>query len=249
MVWFARVHALNDVTTIETPENVEMALPLAGIGSRFLAYLVDLAWQSIAVIAALAFAMVQFPRAMKPVDKNPDGTFSIAWLAVALVNAILFAVNFFYFIAFEAWRGQTPGKRVCGLRVVRDYGQPLDGRGAFVRNLLRPIDFLPVFYLAGVVVIFLGRKGKRIGDYAAGTIVIKEPVPSNRPILSVALSGLTGTEGTLVGEFLARRSLLVPSARTEVARRLADRIAERHGQPPPADAEEFLERLARNEVR
>jgi uncharacterized RDD family membrane protein YckC len=241
---------LHDVSTVETPENLEIALPLAGIGSRFLAYLLDLAWQSVVVIAALVFAAVQFPAAAKPFEQKPDGTLEIPWLAMALLNAVLFAINFFYFAAFEAlWRGQTPGKRACHLRVTRDGGQPLDGRGALVRNLLRPVDFLPSFYVAGVLAIFLGRQGKRIGDYAAGTIVVKEQRASDLRGARVALAGLPDAEASLIGEFLARRDKLEKRARWQIARQLAERLAARRGEPFPEDAEAFIERLAGDGLR
>jgi uncharacterized RDD family membrane protein YckC len=241
---------MHDVSVIETPENVEIVLPLAGIGSRFLAYLVDLAWQSVAVLAALVIVMVNFEAARSPFDKNPDGTLAIPWVAVAVLDAVVFGVNFFYFAAFEAfWRGQTPGKRVCRLRVVRDGGRALDGRGALVRNLLRSVDFLPSFYVVGVIAIFLGRQGKRIGDYAAGTMVVQEARATDLGAARATLAGLPHAEGTLVGEFLARRGGLSPAARADFARQLADRLAQRHSSPRPDDPEAFLERLARDGLR
>jgi uncharacterized RDD family membrane protein YckC len=241
---------MHDVSVIETPENVEIVLPLAGIGSRFLAYLVDLAWQSVAVLAALVIVMVNFAATRIPFDKNPDGSLAIPWVAVAVLDAVVFGVNFFYFAAFEAlWRGQTPGKRVCRLRVVCDGGRALDGRAALVRNLLRSVDFLPSFYVVGVIAIFLGRQGKRIGDYAAGTMVVQEASVTDLGSARATVAGLPDAEGTLIGEFLARRGGLSPAARADVARQLADRLAERHSAPRPDDPEAVLERLARDGFR
>jgi uncharacterized RDD family membrane protein YckC len=96
-------------------------------------------------------------------------------LGAAIVSLVLFTVNFFYFAAFETlWKGQTPGKRKLRLRVVRDGGHPIDGRSALVRNFLRTVDILPTFYLVGIVALFLSRDGKRVGDLAAGTLVVRE---------------------------------------------------------------------------
>jgi len=240
----------HDVSVIETPENLEISLPLAGIGSRFLAYLVDLAWQSVAVVAAIAVVVVRLPSTWPPFEKNSDGTYSFPWLAIALLDVIVFGVNFFYFAAFEAlWRGQTPGKRACHLRVIGDGGQALGGRGALVRNLVRTVDFLPVFYVVGVVTIFLGRRGKRLGDYAAGTMVVQEQAPSHFGATRAPGAGLSEDEATLIGEFLARRASLDPGARAELARQLADRLAQRQAAPPPADAETFVEGVARDGLR
>jgi uncharacterized RDD family membrane protein YckC len=249
VVPFASMRPMHDVSVIETPENVEIMLPLAGIGSRFLAYLVDLAWQSVVLLAALVIVIVNFAGKRIPFDKNPDGTFAIPWVAVAVFDAAVFVVNFFYFAAFEAlWRGQTPGKRVCRLRVVRDGGRALDGRGALIRNLVRSVDFLPSFYVVGVIAIFLGRQGKRIGDYAAGTMVVQEARATDLGGAH-ARAGLRDAESALIGEFLARRGGLSPASRAEVARQLADRLAERHSAPRPNDPEAFLERLARDGLR
>src|SRR5262249_8254186 len=149
---------LHDVSTIETPEQIELELQLAGIGSRMLAYLIDFLWQLIPIIAAIVLAVTMLPEKESLVHKGADGNYEASAFGGAIVSLVLFAVNFFYFAAFEAWwKGQTPGKRKMGLRVVRDGGHPLDGRSALVRNFLRAVDVLPAFYLVGVVALFLSR--------------------------------------------------------------------------------------------
>ena len=95
MVAFASMRPMHDVSVIETPENVEIVLRLAGIGSRFLAYLVDLAWQSVAVLPALVIVMVSFAATRIPFDKNPDGTLAIPWVAVAVLDAVVLASTSF----------------------------------------------------------------------------------------------------------------------------------------------------------
>jgi uncharacterized RDD family membrane protein YckC len=243
---------LHEVSTIETPEQITVDLPLAGVGSRSLAYLVDLGWQSLPIIAAAITAYVFLPSEAKPdrfVEPRTDGGSPIPLAAVAFVSAVIFFVNFGYFALFEVlWKGQSPGKRFLGLRVVRDGGYPIDGRAALVRNLLRVVDFLPALYLVGIVTLFASRKGKRVGDYAAGTFVVKERMPGEvmAPVWPGGTGALSAAERSVVAEFLVRRNDLTYQARARVGRALANRLAERLGQTPPVDAEHFLEDLERD---
>ena len=125
---------------------------------------------------------------------------------------------------------------------MRDGGFPLDGRGALVRNLLRLIDALPGFYLVGIATLFVTGSGKRIGDYAAGTIVVRERRPEASPPLDLPPPGLLRPdEASLVLEFLERREGLDAAARDRLARQIADPIARRLGRPDPALPEAFLE--------
>ncbi|MHB8419993.1 MAG: RDD family protein [Myxococcales bacterium] len=244
---------LYDAAQVETPEQIELSLPLAGIGSRAIAYLLDLLCQLVP-IAALAIPLLLIAPASRLVDKGADGLPELSTLPLAILSLSVFAVNFGYFALFETlWRGQSPGKRWLSLRVAKDGGFPLDGRAALVRNLLRIVDFLPAFYVAGTISIFLGEHGKRIGDWAAGTIVVRERrvrVPAAddaaSPGRSRATSGeLSPSELALVDGFLGRRHELDSGARDRLARTLATRLAARLGRPSPADAEAFLESLGR----
>jgi uncharacterized RDD family membrane protein YckC len=246
------VRLLHDISTVETPEQLEISLPLAGIGSRFLAYTIDFFCQLIPIIVALALVFASFPLSgVDLFEKGPaDGIRGFKLIALVIMTGVIFATNFFYFALFEMlWHGQSPGKRALHLRVVRDGGYPIDGRAALIRNLLRVVDSLPAFYVLGVISIFVGRHGKRIGDYAAGTVVVKEqlaePVESNAPAPR-ASSGLLPAEAALVEQFLSRMFDLEPESRDRLARDLANRLAQKYSKPAPEDAMKFLTSLLKH---
>jgi uncharacterized RDD family membrane protein YckC len=169
---------LSNEYTIDTPESVTFGYETAGIGSRFVAALVD----SVAVVLALIVLNVIL---LVLLWLSGDlwessgllGDTEISW-AGGLILAIYALVNFFvfwgYYILFEyLWNGQTPGKRLAGIRVVRTDGSPAGFTESAIRNLVRVVDFLPSGYGLGLVVMFFGRQDRRLGDYAAGTLVVK----------------------------------------------------------------------------
>jgi uncharacterized RDD family membrane protein YckC len=170
-----RAPAMNDdELVIETPERVELYYTRAQVGNRFLAALVDHTIQLL-TIAALAFVLALFG--------NVLALFYSAFGDWAIAAAILSGFFIFtgYFVVFETlWSGQTPGKRMFRLRVIRDDGRPIRFYEAMVRNLLRTgLDSMPVlavvpFYSVGLVSVFLSSRSKRLGDYVAGTVVIRE---------------------------------------------------------------------------
>jgi len=171
---------LQDEYTIETPENVSFGYEVAGIGSRFIGALVD------NFILGIAFFLLNlFLLQVLAWVGGLDGATAIAdelgasdWLA-GIVTALYILLNFIllwgYYIVFELiWNGQTIGKRVAKIRVVRLNGNPVGFLEIVVRNLLRVVDFLPAGYAIGLVVMFFDRHARRLGDFAAGTLVIKE---------------------------------------------------------------------------
>lgn len=149
-----------------TPENIPLTLEPAGIGSRFGAMLVDLAIQlGIAIAGLIVGGILSIWVDM--------ATGSTVFTALLIISGFL--LLFGYFILFETiWNGQTPGKRAFGLRVVRDGGRPVDFFSVATRNLVRIADFLPVSYAIGAGTIFFSPQYKRLGDMAAGTVVIRE---------------------------------------------------------------------------
>jgi uncharacterized RDD family membrane protein YckC len=161
---------------VATPERVSFDYQVAGVATRGIANLLDLLIL-IGVLAGLYFAAFA-------IDAAGAGT-------VADLMAIIgsFVVVFGYFWACEAfWRGQTVGKRVFRLRAVGDRGEPMTFIQAGIRNVVRIIDFLPYAYGVGLVVLFINGRGKRLGDLAAGTIVVKDSdsvwlwqLPGGRP--------------------------------------------------------------------
>lgn len=165
---------------IETPERVQLEFALASIGNRFLAVAIDHAIQYLSIFFAAWFFLSIAGYGLTDVADAPDRLLSDApkW-TIALMIIVLFLIFAGYFIVFEwLWNGQTPGKRLLKLRVIRDDGRPLTLWEAIARNLLRICDAVPGFilpvYSIGLIVIFLSDRDQRVGDHFAGTVVIRE---------------------------------------------------------------------------
>jgi uncharacterized RDD family membrane protein YckC len=146
---------LDTTRRVATPEGIELTLRLAGPVPRAMAWAIDLAIR-VAILMLLATVVLQFGQ---------------AGLGVLLLAA--FFVEWLLPAWFEAsWRGQTPGKRAMGLAVLNDDGTPVRWPGALTRNLLRAVDFLPILYGIGLLAMMTSRDFKRLGDLAAGTVVV-----------------------------------------------------------------------------
>ena len=162
-----------DQLVIDTPEQVSIRFSVAGIGSRFLAILIDTLVQA-AAYTVLVLVVVLVASAA---PKNSAGEFSHTaekWL-IAILILFHFLMYWGYFTLFEAfWNGQTPGKRVFKIRVIQDSGRQITFFEAMTRNLVRIVDLLPTFYLVGVITMACNRQHKRLGDLAAGTLVVHE---------------------------------------------------------------------------
>ncbi len=157
---------------IVTPENIEISYELAGMGSRFVAAFVDHLLQILAILF-LTFITTFLTSGASLFGKLVGGS-APAYIE-AIFGVAVFVIIFGYFTAFELLTGgRSPGKRLVGLRVVRDGGYPIDGYASVIRNLVRIADFLPAAYGIGLVSIFFSPEYKRLGDYAGGTLVIKE---------------------------------------------------------------------------
>jgi uncharacterized RDD family membrane protein YckC len=241
----------SDKLIIDTPEQVHLEFTLAGVGSRFMAIFLD----------ALIEAVVYFILFLLSLAWLAAGFFRQShsvWLS-AIVTLVVFCINWGYYTIFEAlWKGQTPGKRWAGIRVIKDSGRPINTFEAIARNLVRAVDFLPVFYGVGVLTMLLNSKNRRLGDYVAGTLVVHEtsiresalffntPAAAQAPLHQAA--GLTLQEAELIETFLARRLELLPEVRRFNAQRIADMISARLKVPPearPPDNENFLELMVR----
>ncbi len=165
---------------IETPERVPLEFALASIGNRFLAVAIDHFIQYLSIILIAWFFLSIAGYNSNDIADAPDKLFSEApkW-TIALMIIILFLVFAGYFIVFEwLWNGQTPGKRLMKLRVIREDGRPLTLWEAIARNLLRICDAVPGFvlpvYSIGLIVIFMSNRDQRVGDIFAGTVVVRE---------------------------------------------------------------------------
>jgi uncharacterized RDD family membrane protein YckC len=242
-----------DKLTIETPEQTALEFPLAGIGSRFLAVALDTLLQVAAyVVLVLIASLLSISGVLPNLGKQ--------W-AIAIVIFIWFTVQFGYYAIFEAlWNGQTPGKRWTHLRVIQDSGRPITPYDAILRNLLRIVDALPSLYAVGIVTILISREKKRVGDYAAGTVVVHEkPLQgvgsiwsvaaapaAPQPVPAIVTAPLSVDELQLIETFFERRASLEPDVRRSMARQIAQRLGDRLGVAPEMrpDAEKFLETLA-----
>ena len=165
--------SLDENLNIETPENIVFAYQIAGIGSRFLAAVVDtLVIFVLQIVLFLALA-VTFTLNYDSILDAVDG--GDTW-KLAVISIALFIVYWGYYIFFEIyWNGQSPGKRRMKLRVIRTDGTPITLTEAVIRNIIRLVDFLPVNYAVGVVTMLLNQQSRRLGDLAAGTLVIHDP--------------------------------------------------------------------------
>lgn len=175
-----RIIQTEETLIIETPERVPLEFALASIGNRFLAVAIDHFIQFFSIFLIAWFFLSIAGYSASDVTDAPDRLFSEApkWL-IAILIVIVFLIFAAYFIAFEwLWNGQTPGKRLMRLRVIRDDGRPLTLWEAIARNLLRIADAIPGFvipiYSVGLIVIFSSSRDQRLGDIFAGTVVIRE---------------------------------------------------------------------------
>jgi uncharacterized RDD family membrane protein YckC len=260
----------SDQLNIETPELVAIEMPLAGIGSRFIALLIDeLIWAAgLVVLGILAWL---FRPAMQAFSN-----LSYQW-TVAITTLIVFLLNWGYFTIFEAfWNGRTPGKRVAKIRVIQRSGRPIGIFESMARNFVRYVDQIPFFYAVGVITMFVTRQHQRLGDLAAGTLVVRDieqetplwgetgartftaavfstgPVtPESSLTLSLPATGiarLSSSDLEVLEGFFSRRLDLPISTREVLAQRIAAGIQAKSGLelPPGVSVETFLEAAARD---
>ncbi len=164
--------AFEELLAFDTPENVVFGYGIAGIGSRFLAALIDtvllIALQLLVNLTLLFVVAIIAGQSLAEFGQNRGLS-----LLVGVFGLVSFAFLWGYYIFFELlWNGQSPGKRIIGLRVIQRNGAPIDVAAAMIRNLVRIVDFLPLYYGLGVVTMFIDRKSRRLGDFAAGTLVV-----------------------------------------------------------------------------
>lgn len=214
--------------TIDTPEQIALEFPLAGAGSRFLAITID-------TLLQLAGFLVLGLIGLAALWLRSTGFASLAtWTAAVLIFGA-FLLYYGYYAAFESmWVGQTPGKRVLGIRVISTSGQPITPFTAILRNLLRIVDQMPGIYAVGVLSIFFTARNQRLGDLVAGTVVVHEQhlqraaMPAEMSEASnLGARRLSVEEIEVIETFLARRNDLPDFARHRTARELAARIRQR----------------------
>ena len=227
---------------IETPEQVVVSYTIAGIGARGAAALIDYAIMWVAIIV-LWVLIIMVGRAIVPATPHAESASAAqssgAW-ALSLVMLATFAIQWGYYVVFEAlWDGQTPGKRRLGIRVVQDGGYSVSFAASAVRNITRIVDMQPGFlYSVGIISAVSSRSGKRLGDLMAGTIVVRERLAhaahltaseaAAGPELTTALSE---PDFVLLDRFIARLEMLDADRRRAIAAQLIERFSEQLGGP------------------
>jgi uncharacterized RDD family membrane protein YckC len=152
---------LDTPRVVATPEGIELTLKVAGPVARARAWVIDFLLRAVVYIA--------FATLLSLFGKFGAG----------LVLLMLFLLEWAYPVLFEVlWNGATPGKRACHLRVLHDDGTPIGWRASVIRNTLRAVDFLPLMYGFGLIACLSNRDFKRLGDLAAGTLVVYAPPAS-----------------------------------------------------------------------
>jgi uncharacterized RDD family membrane protein YckC len=257
-----------DQLNIETPELVSIELPLAGIGSRFIAILVD------SLILGAAVILLIFLGVFIITALGNFGEKSASW-GIGILLLILFLLFWGYFALFETFNnGRTPGKRVAKIRVIHQSGRGINFAEALARNLVRIIDYMPGFYGVGIAAMFMSRRSQRLGDMVAGTLVVREreveapmwnestsrtltaaalapnspiPPPHLRVALPApALAKLSPSDLEVLEGFFSRRLDMDLTTRSALANRIASALCAKSGLtiPPEISVETFLEAVA-----
>jgi uncharacterized RDD family membrane protein YckC len=257
----------DETLIIETPERVPLHFALASIGNRFLACALDHFIQIFAMLV-IALLLVWLGSAAQLYDRLTSAPKWVLALLIVSVSAVWSG----YFAVFEwAWAGQTPGKRWLKLRVIREDGRPVTFWEAAARNVVRVFDMMPwviiPFYSIGLISVFVSRRDQRIGDFVAGTVVVREretqaptfeqvfSAPTSdaalrrsfRPVPFTAdLRALAEVEIEVVEAFLRRRWEMEESARQWMAWRVATPLLQKlrpDFDPAQFTYEGFLEEL------
>jgi uncharacterized RDD family membrane protein YckC len=241
------------VYTVETPEQIDLAYDVAGIGSRFLAALVD----HVVIAMLLSLGCMLLMIVLDRVNLGLNTGLVVSLFVIGIYLAICG-----YYIFFETtWNGQTPGKRVMGIRMVRIGGRPIGFLGSTIRNLIRLADFLPVLYGIGMLVMFFNRRSCRLGDLAAGVLAVKEgrqvtldmldepgaeeppAVPSATALTIPNLDAVEAADYQIVASYLRRKATLGYETRQRIAALLMSGLQTRLGYTVQGDSDIFLQRL------
>jgi uncharacterized RDD family membrane protein YckC len=196
--------SLDTLYEVETPEGILLSLRPAGLVARLQAYLIDF---TIKLVVFIALSMVA----------TKAGGMGAAFMLITY-----FCLEWIYPMVFELSKDATPGKMVMGLKVVMDSGLPLTPAAAIVRNLLRAADFLPFLYAAGVCAVLCRADFKRLGDLAAGTLVVYRKAAALHRTLPTAEPAAPGCpldarEQTAIIAWAGRAETLTPERLEELA--------------------------------
>lgn len=245
---------------IDTPDHGELRFQLAGIGTRMIAYLIDKFIQIgvllgiVSILAIMLFLAGQMGHFIEILSKAGQ---SLGLWSIAIAALFYGIVTIGYFLFFEYfWNGATPGKKFQKIRVIRKDGRPISFADSVVRNSLRIIDILGEMYPVGLIVMFCDFQSRRVGDLAAGTLVIDNHETSVLPILKMPaetsetfevnslVARMNAEDYVLVAKFLSRRNELDVQHRTQLAENISRKILKRMtGFGADFDHEAFLERI------
>lgn len=245
-----------DRLDIDTPEQISLELPLAGIGSRFLALTLDSLIQIGAVLVLTIFGWI-ISMSYSQLSGAADKFFSETIGTIVLV-LVPFCLYWGYFAFFEIlWQGRTPGKRVAGIRVIHQTGRPMTSIECIGRNLMRAIDIAPTLYIVGLICMMCNKQNRRVGDFVAGTIVVHDKAldsisptwgqaKSSEPV-QPELRKLSSDELVLIETYLNRRYDLDNFVRAQTSARIVAMISEKMGitKEPGQRDDDFLESVAR----
>lgn len=229
--------------TVRTPESIAFYYELAGLGSRFLAVAIDFVLQTAVVIAVILLLEWAQPGTTALAHSLGVHDEAISAVEIGIAVFAVFLIYVGYFVAFETWwQGRTPGKRAIGIRVVRDGGYPITFMDAVIRNLIRVIE-AALAYLPSMVSALVSSQNKRLGDLAAGTIVVRDRSfevadpgrwsAADDAVASDTIAGLdriTDDEYALAERYVARSHMLDPTAAQVAARRIAGAIRPKLGE-------------------
>tara|TARA_R100001244_G_scaffold24497_4_gene24839 strand:- start:8522 stop:9262 length:741 start_codon:yes stop_codon:yes gene_type:complete len=213
---------------VETPEGIDLILRPAGLVPRALAFTIDLLIRGLLLLALYV------------------GLGMLGQFGMGLATILLFLVTWWYMVLFEVFnQGRSPGKQLLGLRVVHDDGTPVGWAASLTRNLLRFVDILPFAYTLGILSCLNHKAFKRLGDIAAGTLVVYSDSPPLRPNLPAAPAlrapmALSLREQRALLGFAERSETLSAARRAELAGILAEPL-----QVAPEQAEQRIHGIAR----
>jgi uncharacterized RDD family membrane protein YckC len=221
---------IDTVRLHETPEGVDLALRVAGPAPRAIAYLLD-------VVIRFALLLAVLPLS------------AFAGFGTGLILLAAFGLEWLYPVVFEIRSGATPGKRVMGLMVVHDDGTPVQMSASVIRNLLRVVDFLPAFYGVGLVSTLVDRDFRRLGDLAAGTLVVYADARPAKPTIPQVIpqappAGLPVEAQQAILAFAERGHAISEARRIELAEILAGPVG-RHGDAAVAQVNAWAAWLTR----
>lgn len=239
-----------------SPEKVQLKLNIAGIGSRFAACFIDSIFQSLLLAFLVAGALLLHASGLIRWEMHNFRDYLL--LAVLLILG--FAILYGYFIFFEnIWNGQTPGKRFLHLRVVGENGSPVTFLAVLIRNLIRIFDVLPSGYAVGIAAVLLSKKNQRLGDLAAGTLVIREsgekvPLTMDFQVIDPPWAGaaclriheITEADYAVLKKYLLRRDTMKQESVLSIDEKLILFFSQKLGLKPEetGDPLEFLRQVA-----